>query len=248
MNHPTNALVELARELAEVVDDLSFSSPVAYVYNPLNYARRPYEIYLNRYGRGKKQVLFVGMNPGPWGMAQTGVPFGDVGMVRDWLGIQAEVENPPRSHPSRPVLGFACPRGEVSGRRLWGLMRSRFGDAETFFRDHFVANYCPLLFLEEGGRNLTPDRIPARHRGRLYSVCDAHLLGTIEALEPDWVVGIGRFTEKRTSLVVAGMEGRSIGTGGILHPSPANPQANRNWEQTVVGQLTCQGVWRSSHH
>ena len=36
-----------------------------------------------------KRVVFLGMNPGPFGMAQVGVPFGEVAAVRDWLRIDA---------------------------------------------------------------------------------------------------------------------------------------------------------------
>src|SRR5690606_1352475 len=106
---------------------LRFRDPVEYVYNPLEYARRPHEAYLKRYGTGPKEVLLLGMNPGPFGMAQTGVPFGEVAHVREWLGIEDGVDRPAVEHPKRPVLGFDCKRAEVSGARLWGWARDRFG-------------------------------------------------------------------------------------------------------------------------
>ena len=125
------------------------------------YARAPHEQYLRRYGDARpSRVLLMGMNPGPFGMAQTGVPFGDVRMVRDFLGIEAPVARPPREHPARPITGFACARSEVSGTRLWGWARDRFGTAERFFERFFVVNYCPLVFMEESGRNRTPDKLP----------------------------------------------------------------------------------------
>ena len=120
-------LVEISRSLSERVAGLRFADPVCCVYNPLEYARAPHELYLSRYGGGTKEVLLLGMNPGPFGMAQTGVPFGDVAMVRDWLGIVAAVTKPRDEHPKRPVLGFDCHRSEVSGARLWGWARDRFG-------------------------------------------------------------------------------------------------------------------------
>ena len=58
-----------------------------FVYNPLVYARVPHGHTSSVGVRGAEDVLLVGMNPGPFGMAQTGVPFGDVAMVRDFLGI-----------------------------------------------------------------------------------------------------------------------------------------------------------------
>ena len=82
-------LVKVSRSLSRAVSKLDFGGPVTHVYNPLQYARRPHALYLSRFGAEPRDVVFVGMNPGPFGMAQTGVPFGDVGFVRDWMGIEA---------------------------------------------------------------------------------------------------------------------------------------------------------------
>src|SRR5579862_5255594 len=168
-------MVEAARELAGGANALRFAKPVEYVYNPLVYAWKSHELYLRRFGGSEKEVVFLGMNPGPFGMAQTGVPFGEISAVRDWMGIEATVDRPAREHPRRPVQGFACPRSEISGQRLWGLFARRFGSPEVFFAGHFVVNYCPLAFLEEGGRNRTPDKLRPKEKERLERVCDAHL-------------------------------------------------------------------------
>ncbi|MGH9464268.1 MAG: single-stranded DNA-binding protein, partial [Thermoanaerobaculia bacterium] len=165
----------VAAELASEVAALVFAPPVAFVYRPLEYAWDPHAAYLKRYGRGRREVLLLGMNPGPWGMAQTGVPFGDVELVRDWLGIAGAVARPSAEHPRRPVEGFACRRSEVSGRRLWGWARERFGRAERFFARFFVLNFCPLLFLEASGRNRTPAELAAAEREALAAPCDRAL-------------------------------------------------------------------------
>ena len=170
------ALLTATDELVSHLRGLSFTEPVTHVYNPLEYARAPHELYVRRFGDSKKRVLFLGMNPGPWGMAQTGVPFGEIALVRDWMGIEADVLQPAIENPKRPVEGFGCARSEVSGRRLWGLFAERYGTAEAFFAEHFVANYCPLAFFE-GGRNLTPDKLPADEQAPLLAACDAHLRG-----------------------------------------------------------------------
>jgi single-strand selective monofunctional uracil DNA glycosylase len=231
--------VRLSRALAEEVAGLSFGPPVTHVYNPLIYARVPHEIYLERYGTPPKEVVLVGMNPGPFGMAQTGVPFGEVRMVRDWLGICGPVEAPPQAHPRRPVLGFHCPRSEVSGARLWGWARRRFGTPEAFFRRFFILNYCPLLFLEESGRNRTPDKLPACERAPLLQACDRALRGSVEVLSPRLVVGVGRFAEERARAALAGLD---LDIAGIPHPSPANPAANRDWEGRMEAALARAGV------
>ncbi|MCC6215775.1 MAG: single-stranded DNA-binding protein [Polyangiaceae bacterium] len=213
---------------------MSFSRPVAYVYDPLAHARDPHERYLARWGAGAKRVLFLGMNPGPFGMVQTGVPFGDVASVRDFLGVEGRVSRPRREHPLRPVLGFACPRSEVSGQRLWGWVERRFESPARFFRDHFVHNYCPLAFLEAGGRNLTPDRLCAADQGPLFTACDAALTEVVQALGSRHVVGVGAFAERRARYA---LRGAGVTVCGILHPSPASPLANRGWAPTIERQL-----------
>lgn len=232
-------LVSIARELERRVRDLEFREPVRYVYNPLDYAWEPHRHYLERYGAAPKEVILVGMNPGPWGMGQTGVPFGDVAMVRDWLGIEGPVRKPDREHPRRAVEGFACRRGEVSGRRLWGWARTRFGTPQRFFARFFVHNYCPLLFLEASGRNLTPDRLRAEDRGELFAACDRALRQTVVVLEPPIVVGVGRFAESRAREALSSL---GVRIGAIPHPSPANPAANRAWETQVEQALEHLGI------
>jgi single-strand selective monofunctional uracil DNA glycosylase len=233
-------LVAAARRLRDAVDRLSFAAPVTHVYNPLRYAWRAHEIYLRRYGNGPKRVLFLGMNPGPFGMAQTGVPFGQIATVRDWLGIEAQIDRPPNEHPKRLVTGFDCHRSEVSGERLWGLFAKRFGTPDTFFREHFVANYCPLAFLEETGRNRTPDKLPPPEREALFARCDEHLLEIIRILKPQWLIGVGDFATKRARESIAGSP---VQVGQILHPSPACPASNKDWPGTVTTQLRGLGVW-----
>jgi len=230
-------LAGISRALAKDAGKLRFSAPVTHVYAPLVYARGPHEAYLERWRGG--EVLLVGMNPGPFGMVQTGVPFGDVSMVRGWMGIEGRVGRPRKEHPKRPVEGFACRRREVSGRRLWGWARDRFGTPEAFFERFFVTNYCPLAFLEQSGRNLTPDRLRAGEREDLVEVCDRAIRRVVDVLEPRLVVGVGRFAEARLGEALAGWQ---VEVGGILHPSPASPAANRGWEARAEAQLRALGV------
>lgn len=237
-----DALVEAARNLNAAVDSMRFAAPVSHVYNPLDYAWAPNELYLRRYGASRKRVIFVGMNPGPFGMAQIGVPFGEIASARDWLGLEGPVGQPRVVNPKRPVEGFACSRSEVSGQRLWGLFRARYGAPEAFFAEHFVANYCPLVFFE-GGRNLTPDKLPMAEQRPLLAACDAHLRTVVGALQPEWVIGIGNWAEKRSSEALAGLPGLKFGR--VLHPSPASPAANRGWAEAATKQLTELGIWPS---
>ncbi len=235
----SQGLIQISRELAGSLADLPIPDGCAYVYNPLEYARETHEKYLKRYGLRPKEILLVGMNPGPWGMAQTGVPFGEVKIVRGWLGIEGRVKKPAFLHPNRPVDGLSCQRSEVSGKRLWGWAKTRFSDPETFFSTYFVTNYCPLLFYDKGGRNITPDRLPKSERDRLFPICDEALKEVVQYLRPRWVLGVGRFAADRAVESLAGIRVR---IGRITHPSPANPRANRGWEAVIETELTLLGI------
>jgi single-strand selective monofunctional uracil DNA glycosylase len=246
MNDEHTLLIEASRRLCRRMEELDLKADgIRSVYNPLSYAAASFEAYLRRYGMGKKRTLFLGMNPGPWGMAQTGVPFGEVAAVRDWLGICEEVGHPPDEHPKRPVSGFSCTRSEVSGRRLWGLMAERFAGAEEFFADHFVVNYCPLIFLEDSGKNRTPDKLPKAERDALQTVCDDHLREVIGITGAGSLIGIGKYAEKAFLRITGDAnpgENRFL-IASILHPSPASPAANRGWAEQAAGQLESLGVW-----
>ncbi len=237
----SNELVAAARRLCTGVSKLKFAPPVTHVYNPLDYAWAAHEIYLRRFGTGRKRVLFLGMNPGPFGMAQTGVPFGQVTAVRDWLGVRAMIGRPRKEHPKRPVTGFDCHRSEISGERLWGLFARRFGTPAEFFEDHLVINYCPLAFLEESGRNRTPDKLLSSERAALFALCDNHLREIVRILQPEWLIGVGDFATKRARESLA--ENKAVRVGQILHPSPASPASNRDWAGTAAIQLRKLGVW-----
>ena len=232
-------LIAVAARLRDRLADLRFGDPVSRTYHPLVYAWEPHRRYLERYGRHRRDVLLIGMNPGPWGMVQTGVPFGDVEMVRDWLQISGPVAPPPLLHPKRPVLGFGCRRREGSGRRLWGWAKERFGTPDAFFERFFVGNYCPLCFFLEDGTNLTPDKLPSPQRRALQTACDQALRDTVTILGPRWVLGIGRFAERR---IAEALSGSAVQCGGVPHPSPASPQANRGWAAQMETALRQAGV------
>ena len=235
----TAQLRDISRDLAAAVNRLRFSAPVTHVYNPLDYAWPLHAEYLRRFGQGRGRMLLLGMNPGPWGMAQTGVPFGEVAAVRDWMGLCGEVGQPAKPHPKRPVQGLDCPRSEVSGRRLWGWAASHYGTAGAFFQTFFVVNYCPLIFLQESGANLTPDKLPVSERDRLFEPCDDALRRLCDTLAPRAVIGVGGFAAKRAAEALAD---RSVTIGQILHPSPASPAANRGWAEAVTRTLVQFGI------
>jgi single-strand selective monofunctional uracil DNA glycosylase len=233
------SLVRATQSLVPEFAVLRFAPPVAYVYDPLEYAWDLHRSWLERFGRAPKEVLLVGMNPGPYGMVQTGVPFGEVEAVRSWLGLRGRVGRPRHEHPKRPVLGLECPRSEVSGRRLWGWAAARFVTPQRFARRFFVHNYCPLAFVAESGANLTPDKLPRTETAPLFALCDRLLVQVVETLRPRLVVGVGAFAEQRARLALAG---RNVRIGRMPHPSPASPAANQGWEQLADAALAELGV------
>ncbi|UCG04839.1 MAG: single-stranded DNA-binding protein [Desulfobacterales bacterium] len=218
---------------------LQFGPPVTHVYNPLEYARRPYQLYVKRFAKPPKKVVLVGMNPGPWGMAQTGVPFGEVQAVKHWMGIHTKIAVPDNMHPKRPVMGFDCTRTEISGKRLWGWAQKKFKTPEGFFSRFFVANYCPLQFIEASGRNRTPNQLRASERTPLLEICDRAMRQTMEVLKADYVIGVGRFAAQRARIALSDHD---ITVGCITHPSPANPKANRGWEKIITRELSEMGI------
>lgn len=224
-------LVEIVARANPELERLSFSEPVACVYNPLRYAWAVHEQYLKAFGGGAKQILLLGMNPGPYGMVQTGVPFGEVEAVKSWMGLSGAVAKPAVEHPKRPILGFDCARSEVSGRRLWSWVAARFGTPARFAARFFIYNYCPLAFLASSGANLTPDKLKKAEAAPLFRICDQVLRDVVHHLDPEWVIGVGAFAEARINRVFAAqLECGELRAGRIPHPSPASPAANRGWD------------------
>lgn len=243
INKKLDDLINSALKLRDDLNNLNLNSEFEAVYNTLNYAFEPFKQYLEKWGffnkSGKKRAVFMGMNPGPWGMAQTGVPFGEINIVKGWLGIHAPVYKPEHEHSKYPVTGFSCKRSEVSGKRLWGLFKSQFIEPENFFNSNFVINYCPLLFIKDG-RNFTPDKLKAVQRDALYKICDGHLREVVKILEPEFLVGIGNFAYERAEAALNDLEIKII---KILHPSPASPLSNKNWPEVALNTLKSAGVF-----
>ncbi|MEA3201097.1 MAG: single-strand selective monofunctional uracil glycosylase [Thermoplasmata archaeon] len=236
------SLLAAAHRLREACDALRVPG-APYVYNPLAYAWDAHAAYAQRYGDAQPagRALLVGMNPGPWGMGQTGVPFGDVVYVRDWMRITGEHAQPTKLHPKRPVTGFSTTRREPSGSRLYGWASERFGTADAFFGRFFIANYCPLLFFDAEGKNLTPPQLGARANAAIEEACDRHLAEAIRALRPSHVVGVGQYAEERARAVLEA-ERLAIPVGRVLHPSPASPEANKGWAPKAEAQLRTLGI------
>jgi single-strand selective monofunctional uracil DNA glycosylase len=242
-NRVTDSLLKAAEILRQEVNAMSFAAPVTHVYNPLDYAAAGYTAYLEKFATGPRRVIFLGMNPGPFGMAQIGVPFGSIPAVREWMGIDVPIDKPSREHPKRPVDGFRCKRVEPSGKRLWlDLFAAHFPRAEQFFADHLVLNYCPLVFMTETGANYVPEKLKAPERAALEAACDRHLRACLKVLQPEWAIGVGKYAEGHLARLAPELK-RVPKVASIIHPSPASPLANREWPEHPRKALQAIGIW-----
>ena len=177
------------------------------------------------------------MNPGPYGMAQTGVPFGATAMARNVLHIEErEVKTPLGAHPKRPVEGLSMQRQEVSGTRFWSMLADHYGSTESIFSNIYVVNHCPLLLLGETGRNVTPVDLPQSVIEPVLKACDRHLKSVVDVMGIEAVVGVGNYAKKRAKSVLDGVH-----IDSMWHPSPASPLANRNggadWRANAISKI-----------
>jgi len=247
-------LIYAAKQLSSACDKaikkIERKTIVAHATNPLDYAWQHHEQYLSNWGGLGAKTLLLGMNPGPWGMAQSGVPFGSTNIAKTLLRIKPfQLETPPNAHPKRPIIGLDLERQEISGQRLWSLMFDHYGEGKDVFSNIFVVNHCPLLLLGESGKNLTPDNLPASVMKPVLDACDEHLKQVVEIMEIERIIGVGKYAEKRARMTFnAGKNGNGLTPSGreitittCWHPSPASPLANRNdgadWRANVISVL-----------
>ena len=235
-------VIESAKKLSEKCDSLTKSilrqTNLSYVTNPLNYAWQYHESYLKQYSGLGAKTLLLGMNPGPYGMAQCGVPFGATNIAKNFLNITGKVTDPSGRHPKRPVEGLDFERQEISGTRLWGLLKDIWRTPVNIHKNVFLVNHCPLLLLSESGKNITPDKISGNAVKKLLKACDEHLKEVVIEMGITRVIGVGKYAEKRALLALNGLD---VEITTCWHPSPASPLANRNdgadWRANVTGVL-----------
>ena len=237
-------LIEVAARLRDDVGPMGrklvSEGRIDVCYNPLNYAWDVHEEYLRRMGGRGAHTVMLGMNPGPHGMGQMGIPFAATSIVRDLLGItDIPVNQPDVPDERRPVIGLEYHKEEVSGTRLWNLLHTQYGDVEAIASRVFLVNHCPLmLFSGPRATNITPDKVGGSTAKALLERCDEHLSEVVDILGADRVVGVGKFAESRARAVLAE---QPIEVTGCWHPSPASPLANRNdgadWRENVRAVL-----------
>ena len=153
--------------------------------------------------------------------------------------MSGKVGKPAKEHPKRPIVGLQLAKSEVSGSRFWGFFQTLCGHPDTFFANCFVSNYCPACFMTHTGKNITPPTFKVDVRGKLEGVCDAFLREVVQALGVEWVIGVGQYAEARARVA---LNGDKVKVGVVMHPSPINPAANKEWPKVMTSQLTELGV------
>ncbi|XP_059053181.1 single-strand selective monofunctional uracil DNA glycosylase-like isoform X1 [Achroia grisella] len=232
-----NEFLDLIDQLNVNLEKLQLPNSVQCIYNPTIYARNTFEQYVRKYCNTKKKVMFFGMNPGPWGMSQTGVPFGEVASVRDWLHIIGPVGKPPTELSNRQVNGFNCKRPEISGKRFWGLFKKICRNPENFFHSSFVYNYLPQQWMKNSGANVTPGEFSASDMRPLYAICDPIFVKVLEIYEVETIIAVGKFCEKRAQKAIKQyLPNATIQIFYLPHPSPRSVN-NTNWEEKAENCL-----------
>ena len=233
-------IVDRTFKFAKDCSELCFSFD-GYIYNPLEYAWECHRQFLEKYVQQGAKSIFLGMNPGPFGMMQTGVPFGEINAVKQYLKINGNVEKPKKEHPSRPVEGLDVKRSEISGQRLWGLISNKYPDAD-FADDIAMFNFCPLGFIDKGktAKNITPDKLVKAERAVLENICMQYIRDVTDCIKPKYLVGVGKYAFEKLSLL--NTEGK-YKVFSIIHPSPGNPLANNGWAEKTRITLMEKGLW-----
>lgn len=239
MKSANEKLIMRTKKFSREIDKVGVLIPKdLFVYNPIKYAADMHLQFIERYAVEHTKILFLGMNPGPFGMTQNGIPFGEVSFVKDYFKFDGVIKHPKKELESRPIQGLDCPRSEVSGMRFWSLMRDHYGNCDALKGEIYVSNYCPLVFLEKTKRakNITPDKLPKDVRTVITKLCDEYLWDTVDIIKPEILIGIGKFAEKK-------LKNTQYPYSSILHPSPASPLANRGWAEAATKTLKELEIW-----
>lgn len=269
-------LIKTTRALADDLHALRCPAGVSHVYNPLRYMWPAHERFLSRHyvrereslpnvgrldlyrpaGTAKsRRYLILGMNPGPHGMVQTGLPFGDVVNAAAMLGYKTGDQIPAPDlasvalHPSRPVIGLSATRREASGERLWGGLASIWGSLDAVLADCFAANYCPLAYFADdaSGTNVTPEEFGKRtvngkpnprydtaYAAELDEVCLPYLVRVARAMRVEVILAVGRYAEVKAKIIAAlcpeaTRRCPSPKVVYLTHPSPLATRSAGEW-------------------
>jgi single-strand selective monofunctional uracil DNA glycosylase len=217
------------------------------VLDPGRYGERWHHRFRRCYPVGPRPLLVFGLNPGPYGMAQTGVPFTDLKRLefhlprlwRELLAAREPVALPGLAPPSlRPFLTRTF---ESSSVRVYKFLERAFGSAEQAFRRVAFVNPCPLLFIDRAtGENRTPADLP-RAAPRLMREFDAlrrtTVLEAVSELEARGAVLLGKDVARAAAPALRA----ALPADSVLeweHPARAVPET---WARGLHESLAARG-------
>ena len=229
------------------------------IWNPGRYGEAWHSLFRATYPLDRHPILVLGLNPGLYGMAQTGIPFTDVKRLREKLPLLAgrirrRFGDPEVPGLAPPGLRYFLRRSfESSAVRVYRFLEMGWGSAEEAWKHVAVANACPLLFVDPvSGENRTPaDLRRTASRGRrgdvrareLCAECDRlRRLSAREAeqvLQPVGVVLLGKDVQRTLREDIAAR----LGGGAVLeweHPARAVPES---WARGLLREIRRRG-WK----
>jgi len=207
------------------------------VWNPALYALDIYQEYLTKFPPEPGAILALGLNPGPYGMAQTGIPFTDCRTASGALGMEMTI---PGKAPDDLISRLKKANGKWRGtyeRSSLGMYRFlilAWGDIKTAYRNWFVGNPCPLLFLDPERWNVTPADPRLRRMKEVGELRQRAVIGFSEILNPRGIVCFGKDVAKAVGEVAI----RQVGPDRVVfyeHPARAVPE---KWAAGLLQELT----------
>jgi len=92
---------------------------------------------------------------------------------------------------------------------------------------------------------MTPPDLPADTRRQLNTACDKALVDVVRLLRVRIIVAVGKYAQRRANTALRGVA--DVNVAVIMHPSPANPAANKAWTEIARAQLTHAGLMDYLH-
>jgi single-strand selective monofunctional uracil DNA glycosylase len=237
----------MARQLARATGWL--------VLNPGRYGERWHARFRRAYPMSPRPLLVFGLNPGPYGMAQTGVPFTDLKRLESalpglWKDLVASGEPVTRPGLAPPSLARHLTRTfESSSVRVYRFLERAYGRPELALREVVFVNPCPLLFIDpETGANRTPADLPRALRARkaaelvhaFEELRRATVLEAVAELEPRGAILLGR----DVAAAVGEALRAALGARSVVeweHPARAVPET---WSRGLADELRKRGLLR----
>ncbi len=228
------------------------------IWNPGLYGETWHARFRRLYRPGQHPLVVFGLNPGPYGMAQTGIPFTDIrrlvsalpDLAAELRGRGERVEPPGLAPPGlRPYLSRSF---ESSAVRVYRFLKKGWGGAERGWTEVVVANPCTLLFIDPAeGKNRTPADLARAARlrgsgrdqvrelvesfGRIRIRCAVE---SIEALSPRGAILLGKDVQAALGPALR----RILGEARVIpweHPARAVPES---WASGLLSALRRRGL------